>query len=73
MTKRKHGGDDSPPPTDRMPTLKITVTVMETDDELETLYTDASWFDVREVLQEHLDVFDTEQELDDAREGNCNG
>jgi len=56
-----------------MPVLKISVTLTETGDTFDTLYTDASWFDVREALQKNLEVFETETEMDEAREGNCNG
>jgi len=65
--------EHSPPLPDRQPVLKIAVSIMENDDVLETLYTDASFFDVRNVLREHMEVFDTEAELDEAREGKACG
>lgn len=56
---------------DRMPTLKIRVSITENDDTLETLYTDEDWTDVREVLRKHLSVYDTEAELDEANDDAC--
>jgi len=58
---------------DKVPVLKIEISVVESGDVQETLYTDAPLFDVCAALHAHSVVFDTPEELANAREENDRG
>jgi hypothetical protein len=64
------------PALEEVPVLKVTVEVLnklDGDGVLETLYTEASWFDIRETLCDGLDMYETAQDLTASSEENDRG